>query len=98
MICKEAKEISFIYDSANCLKFNESPDYDNYAYLLENYIQNQTGKTEDELLFDWENKIIEQVKFFGGVENYLKNNKEISVLFQGYPDFFIKNFLEKYNN
>ena len=77
LICKEAKEISFIYDSVNCLKFNESPDYDNYAYLLENCIKNQTGKSENEILFDWENKIIEQVKIFGGVENYLKNDKEI---------------------
>ena len=80
------------------MKFNGAPNYDNYIYLLENYIKNKTGKSEDESLFDWEKKIIEQVKYYGGVEAYIKNDKEISNLFKGYPDFFIENFLEKYAN
>ena len=66
----DAKEISFIYDSVNCLKFNGTPNYDNYIYLLENYIKNKTGKSEDELLFDLEQKIIEEIKSFGSVEAY----------------------------
>ncbi len=49
-------------------------------------------KSEDKLLFNWEQKIIEQIKYFGGVEEYLNNDKEISGLFKGYPDFFIENF------
>ena len=93
-----AKEISFIYDAVNCLKFNELPNYDNYIYLLENYIKNKTGKSEDELLFDWEKKIIERIKYFGGAELYLKNDKEILGLFKGYPDFFTENFLERYTD
>ena len=94
----DVKEISFIYDSVNCLKFNAVPNYDNYIYLLENCIKNKTGKSEDELLFDWEKKIIEEIKSFGGVDAYLKNDKEISGLFKGYPDFFTENFLERYTD
>ena len=80
------------------MKFNAVPNYDNYIYLLENFIKNKTGKSEDELLFDWEQKIIEEIKSFGGVEAYLKNDKEILGLFKGYPDFFTENFLERYTD
>ena len=56
-ICnKDAKELAFIFDSSNCLGFNEVPDYDNYSYLLENYIKIKTGKVENEILFDWKIK------------------------------------------
>ena len=65
---------------------------------MENYIKNKTRKSEDELLFDWEKKIIERIKYFGGAELYLKNDKEISGLFKGYPDFFTENFLERYTD
>ena len=43
-------------------------------------------------------KFIEPIKYFGGVEAYLKNEKEISALFKGYPEFFIGNFLDKYDD
>ena len=66
--------------------------------MLEIFIKNKTGKSEDELLFDREQNIIEQIKYFGGVEAYIKNDKEISNLFKGYPDFFIENFLERYTD
>ena len=96
-----AKEIFFIYEAVGALKFNEVPNYDNYIYLLENYINYikiNTGKTECEIAFDWEEKIIEEVKKFGGVQNYIKYDKEISELFKGYPNFFVENLLEKYSN
>ena len=54
--------------------------------------------TPDVLLFDWEKKIIERIKYFGGAELYLKNDKEIYGLFKGYPDFFTENFLERYTD
>ena len=98
-ICnKDAKELAFIFDSSNCLGFNEVPDYDNYSYLLENYIKIKTGKVENEILFDWENKIIEDIKSYDGIENYIKKSNEISNLFKGYPNFCIKYFLERYIN
>ena len=94
---KNIKEVAFIFESANGLKFNETPDYDNYINLLQNYIKIKTGKEDTEILFDWEDKIIENIKYFGGIEAYLKDDKEISILFQGYPKFFIENFLGRYN-
>lgn len=90
------KEIFFIYNDVKNLKFNETPNYDSYIYLLENYIKINTGKLESEITYDWENKIIKQIKYYGGVENYIKGDEKISELFDGYPDFFVKNFLEKY--
>ena len=94
---KDIKEVAFIFESANGLKFNETPDYDNYINLLQNYIKIKTGKEDTEILFDWEDKIIENIKYFGGIEAYLKDDKEISILFQGYPKFFIENFLGRYD-
>ena len=96
-LCGNAnKEISFIYRDVKNLKFNEKPNYDNYIYLLENYIKINSGKSENEIIYDWENKIIEQIKYYGGIENYIKSDKKISELFEGYPDIFVKDFLERY--
>ena len=96
-LCGNAnKEISFIYRDVKNLKFNEKPNYDDYIYLLENYIKINSGKSENEIIYDWENKIIEQIKYYGGVENYIKSDKKISELFEGYPDIFVKDFLERY--
>ena len=48
-----AKELSFIYKDIDSLKFNEVPNYDNYIYLLENYVKLNTGKSVNEILFEW---------------------------------------------
>ena len=87
----------FIFESVNELKFNAIPDYDHYISLLQNYIKTKTEKEETELLFDWEEKIIEKIKYHGGIEDYIKNDKEISILFQGYPKFFVEYFLGRYD-
>ena len=93
-----AKEILFIFNDANCLNFCEIPNYDNYIYLMENYIKINTGKSKNDTLFDWDTKIIQLIKSFGGIDNLIKNSEEILELFQGYPDFFLKNILEKYTD
>ena len=90
------KEILFIYNDVNCLNFCESPNYINYIYLLENYIKAKTGKASDNILFDWDEKIINLIKSYGGIENTLKYDKEIKSLFEGYPDFYLNEILEKY--
>ena len=65
---------------------------------MENYLRNIEGKTKNDILFDWERKIVAIIKPFEGIENLIKHNEEILDLFEGYPNFFIKNFLEKYIN
>lgn len=93
---KGAKELLFIFNDANCLNFDEAPNYDNYIYLMENFIKINTGKSKDDILFDWDKKIIQLIKSFGGIDNLIKNSEEILELFKGYPNFFLKNILEKY--
>lgn len=91
-----AKEIQFIFDGANCLQFDESPKYENYIYLLENYIKIQTGKIQDDILFDWDKKLVELVQNDNGAKNYLQDNEMIGKLFEGYPDFYVDNFIQTY--
>ena len=93
----DAKEILFIYDDANCLKFFEIPNYDHYIYLLENFISIKTGKSQNDILFDWDAKIKHLIKEYDGAENLLMCDKDIAKLFAGYPDFFVQNYLEKYS-
>jgi hypothetical protein len=92
-----AKEILFIFNDANCLNFCEAPNYNNYIYLLENYLKVKTGKTSDNILFDWDEKLINFIESSGGVKNAIKDKKEIRNLFEGYPNFYINEILEKYN-
>ena len=92
-----AKEIYFIYKDVDSLKFNEVPNYDNYIYLLENYVKLNTGKSVNDILFDWEKRIKEQIKYYNGIKNYLKSDNKILALFEGYPVFYIEKILEKYN-
>lgn len=93
------KELLFIFNDANSLEFSECPNYDNYIYLMNNYLKNNERKTEKDILFDWERKIIQMIKPFEGIKNLIKQcNEEILDLFEGYPNFFIQKFLEKYIN
>ena len=59
---------------------------------MQNQIKIKTGKNEKDIMFDWDNQIIRLIKSNNGIENLIK----IVDLFEGYPDFFIKNFLKKY--
>ena len=34
----------------------------------------------------------------GGTKNCIEREHEIKVLFEGYPDFFVENYLQKYIN
>ena len=54
--------------------------------VVEKLIEKDAGLVFPKLPKDF--KVSEEIKSFGGVDAYLKNDKEISGLFKGYPDFF----------
>ena len=98
-ICGDAaKELLFIYNDVNSLNFSEPPNYENYIYLMENYLKINSGKSQKDILFDWEEKFIKLIKPFEGVENLIEHNSEVSKLFKGYPSFLVKIILENYIN
>ena len=98
-ICGDtAKELLFIYNDANSLNFSECPNYDNYIYLMENYLKIKLGKSAKDIPFDWDEKITKLIKPFKRVKNLIEHNEEISKLFKGYPNFFADTILENYFN
>ena len=93
---KEIKEIAIILNKVNKLKNIDLPNYNAYIKILKESIQNKTRKKLDDILFDWEIKIIKLIKENNSIENLIKNNKEIAILFEGYPEIYYKIYLKKY--
>lgn len=90
------KEIIAIYNDAIKLEFYESPKYDIYINLLNNKIMGKNRSANEPFRFDWEKKIENIIKLNNGVDNTIKNNKEIQDLFIGYPQEVVINFLKNY--
>lgn len=95
---KGLKEVISIYNSANNLKFAQSPDYEKYINLLNPIKKNCKKDKAQKFLFDWEAKFKKIIKNDNDLDNVAKNNKLIQKLFDGYPESFIKNYLGKYQN
>lgn len=93
---KEIKEISIILNKVNKLKITDLPNYSNYIKILKDYIKKETMTNMDDILFDWDLKIIKLIQENSGIENLIKNDKEIAILFEGYPKIFYKIYLKKY--
>ena len=71
------------------------PKYNEYIDLLENYIKNETNL--DDFNFDWDIKMIGLIKKNMDIKKIM-DDIEITQLFNGYPKFFIQNYIEKYLN
>jgi len=65
---------------------------------MENYIKIQTGKSKNDILFDWDIKIIQLIKSFVEIDSLIKKSEEILELFKGYPEFFLKIFWKNIQN
>ena len=91
----EIKEIPIILNNVNKLNNIDLPNYNNYIKILKESIENRTTKNLDDILFDWEIKIIKLIKENNNIENLIKN-KEIALLFEGYPEIYYKIYLKKY--
>ena len=85
---EEIKEILTIFKMVNKLKITDFPNHDIYIKILKDYIENKTTTNLDDILFDWDNKIIRLIKENKGIENLIKNDKEIAMLFDGYHEIF----------
>ena len=87
-----------IFNSANNLDLAESSDYEKYINLL-NSIKKKCKKYKtSNILFVWETNFKKLIKNDNDLDNIVKNNELIKKLFEGYPEFVIKNHSSKYKS
>lgn len=91
----DMKEVLEIFNDANNLDFSDKPNYVKYTKLLCDYVMNEKKICFNDVCFDWEDKIVKIVQENGGVKNIIQNNNEIKQLFDGYPDFYSEQYLNK---
>ena len=92
------EEVSNIFDNSKDLEFSDKPNYNGYIDLFSDYITKETKKDPNNVYFDWDYKLIKLLEENGGIKKCIKHNQEIKDLFEGYPYFFVENYLHKYLN
>ena len=88
------EEINNIYEKANQLEFEEEPNYDLYINILKESIKKRNIKKKDNNFFCWEEKM-KKIIVPKKIEKLIEENKELRLLFKGYPINYIINFINK---
>lgn len=89
------EEVLLIFEEVNNLDFYDTPNYDQYIKIFDEYIIKKTKKHFYDIPFDWDEKMAEIKKKNDDKSNSEKNNKEIYELFDGYPEFYWNYYLNK---
>lgn len=98
-ICKNKfEEINEIFTDINSLDFKQRPNYEKYINLLKKKVYKDKLDNGKQKYFIWDDKLFTKFQDLKNKKLKIEEDKEIKILFSGFPNQYIIDFLNNYYN